>query len=647
MFYIAHSFAKPKYHNSTNLKALIHFRLLLIVGIAIAGLYAYLWYRENYDPSVVGSEYILKDYTLYPTDDTTVKSDYPSKNYGEEESLIVDGRPHRVTYMKFDLSEFRGKRLESAKLRVKPITVHTTGQTVRKVSNTSWKESTLTYKNKPGMGGKITEITDANEGESLSIDVLSYAEDRRGKLMSLAIENTKDSDSLEIISKESKKNKPYLLITVREPISNPDPDPTPTVQPNPTPSTTPLPTGRPTPTPTPTPIPTVTPSPTPVITPTPNPGATGISAWISADEVRRLPITGQSGCANGSLCANAWNGIVNIANGRWGDPDLSRYAGLSHSQSVYAGALVAVRCANANCPGVDAEAMRTKVVSALNAIVGTEQDALPPGISGEFLAPYRQFPRYVIAAQLIGFNGWPQNYRNSGKNYVDYMRSTKFMMTSTQGRGATFKEQHDAYASNGNTMGGFARIITSAYLNDRADLDQAWLTFRRYVGDTSVGPNIGINDDGQSWFYGSYSSTPHVGINPAGATCHGTGYPADGAIPADQGRGGLCPSGANTAPGYTQYPWEGLQGIFAQAEVFKRLGYNVNGSNPYQIQNRALLRATEYQWYLQDKFGGDWYDKGRSSWVKHLVYKNYGVKRVDYTAVDGGRNIGFTQWTHQ
>jgi hypothetical protein len=82
--------------------------------------------------------------------------------------------------------------------------------------------------------------------------------------------------------------------------------------------------------------------------------------------------------------------------------------------------------------------------------------------------------------------------------------------------------------------------------------------------------------------------------------------------------------------------------------MLHRLGYtDPSGNDPWRINDSALLRAVQYQWYLQSRFGGDWYDARRAAWVKHLANYIYGYKPLDYDAVDGGRNMAFTQWTHQ
>ena len=238
---------------------------------------------------------------------------------------------------------------------------------------------------------------------------------------------------------------------------------------------------------------------------------------------------------------------------------------------------------------------------------------------------------------------WGAGYKGA-VNYVDYMFRAKFTFRVGDGGGAFADEPLPGCASNGCVMGAAMYTATVAYLKNAALLDGAWRQFQRYTGNNSIGNPIVFSSAGGNWYH---NNSAKLAINPKGATCAGSSYPADGVIPNDQGRGGSCPSNPNQAPGYTQYPWEGLQGIYAQALMLYRLGYkDSSGKNPFQINDSALLRAVQYQWYLQNKFGGSWYDKGRAAWVKHLANLFYGFSPIQYDASDGGRNMSHTQWTH-
>jgi hypothetical protein len=78
------------------------------------------------------------------------------------------------------------------------------------------------------------------------------------------------------------------------------------------------------------------------------------------------------------------------------------------------------------------------------------------------------------------------------------------------------------------------------------------------------------------------------------------------------------------------------------------LGYrDAQGRSPWEIGDKALLRAIQYQWYLQQKFGGKWYSPTYHSDLQHLAFLHYGFKPVDYDAVGGSKNLCFEQWSHQ
>jgi hypothetical protein len=202
-------------------------------------------------------------------------------------------------------------------------------------------------------------------------------------------------------------------------------------------------------------------------------------------------------------------------------------------------------------------------------------------------------------------------------------------------------------------MAGAARIAAAAYLDDREDLDKAWLVFRQYSGDGTLDvltDNYSSYSRGSDWIP---DESIFVGINPKGSI-NSVGYNIDGVIPNDQSRGGSF----KTPPGYTQYPWEGLQGAYMQALVLSRTGYPA-----WDINDQAMLRAVEYQWFLDQEFTpnystSDWWDDNRDVWVKYLALKAYGENNVDFYVCgittdqcsfrhDEGRINGFTTWTHQ
>ncbi|MDQ3099673.1 MAG: hypothetical protein M3Q44_08065 [bacterium] len=379
------------------------------------------------------------------------------------------------------------------------------------------------------------------------------------------------------------------------------------------------------------PSPTRSSSPTPDRTPTP-PGLVHSGIWISQQEIASLPTTGA-----------AWNAVLATANGNIGTANMSDQNS-GHPTRTIAVALAAVRLNN--------EALKTKAVDALISAIGTENnpdpDCAAPQFGARGLAIARNVIGYAIAADILNLRSSGYNPGGNGDKFQQWMDAIRHRKNCDSNGAAAFSftlMDTPGTTSNGNSLGLASRLAAAGYLGDKADADLVWLAFRKYAGDTSVGPNYTPNSYSGNW---KASVNPYVGINPKGAFCSGASstYPADGAIPNDQGRGGNCPTNPNTAPGYTAYPWEGLQGAYAQAVILDRMGYkDAAGNDSWHVANSALLRAVQYQWYLQSKFGGSWYDPQRAAWVKHLAFYVYGYKPAAYASSGGGRNMDWTQWT--
>jgi hypothetical protein len=114
--------------------------------------------------------------------------------------------------MKFDLSSLAGMHVTSAKLRFRVANDASTAvQTVKSVTNTSWSESTLTYKNRPALGNPIQTFTGSITNSWLEIDITSQVIANLGQPMSLGIDEV-SSNSMNIYTKESSTYKPILVI---------------------------------------------------------------------------------------------------------------------------------------------------------------------------------------------------------------------------------------------------------------------------------------------------------------------------------------------------------------------------------------------------------------------------------------------------
>ena len=276
----------------------------------------------------------------------------------------------------------------------------------------------------------------------------------------------------------------------------------------------------------------------------------------------------------------------------------------SHDIATMGAALYAARTGD--------QATRDRVVAALESAIGTENGA-------RWLAIGRNLGAYIIAADLIDLRSGPVYDWLAG-----FMSRT--LAHNNNGSQITFRQSAWQSGSNASAQEGFAFTALAVYLGDTEALSWSWDAFLRYAGDRTSPHTITSNSD----VWQEIPSDP-VGIQNAGATKNGCSIA--GAISNDMSRGGsnVC------SPGYTQYPWVGMEGSVPAALVFERAGYPA-----FTIQSSAIKRASDYLWAL----GGDWYDTTRAREVKQLINWRYDLDRP-VAAGTGGRTFGFTEWTHR
>jgi hypothetical protein len=399
--------------------------------------------------------------------------------------------------------------------------------------------------------------------------------------------------------------------TVQQPapeqaVNTPAPTQTPSASPSAAPTAAPTtavissPSPVPTPTATPSPVPTATATPAPTATATPVPVAvsapTGAGIWISSSQLMSKPM---SGAAWDAIAAQRLVGTgANLAD-----------QNSNHDVQTLGAALYAARTGDA--------ATRARVIAALESAIGTEKGA-------RWLAIGRNLGAYALAADLMGIHSGPIH------NWLASFNTIK-LAHNNNGTPITFRQSAWGSGSNASAQEGFAHAALNAYLGNRAELDWSWNAFRRYVGDRSSPHKISSNSD--SWQ--QIPSDP-VGIQNKGATKNGIRL--DGAISNDMSRGGDF----KWPPGYTAYPWVGLEGAVPAAVIFERAGYRA-----FAHQDAALGRAAAYLWFLRVETGdANWYDASRAKDIKHLLNAFYSLNYPAASPAGAGRTVGYTDWTH-
>ncbi|CAN5122882.1 hypothetical protein BH09PAT1_BH09PAT1_0930 [soil metagenome] len=363
--------------------------------------------------------------------------------------------------------------------------------------------------------------------------------------------------------------------------------------------------------------------PTDTITTQPTPtvprGNTNNGIWISTAQVKSRPASGPEWDAMLATAQNASATGAQISNQ---DSD--------HDIYTLAMALV---CVNQNNAAMCAKA-RSAVVGAIN----TEQ-------GGRWLAVGRNLGSYIIAADLLNLHADanPASEGSRVEAWLNRFYTRTLQNNNDPTKQITFRDSAWGSASNSSAQEGFAYTILSLYLNKKEGVDWSWNGFRRYAGDRTSTHYLIANDIG--WHL--YSSPSHpgppadtddpVGIQDAGSTKGGCRL--DGAISNDMSRGGTY----SCNPGFTPYPWVGLEGVVPAAVVFHRAGYPA-----FTIANNAILRTHEYLWDVRQRTGNSgWFDGTRANEVIHLVNVAYNKNFLMNTPVAGsGRTVDFTLWTH-
>lgn len=147
-------------------------------------------------------------------DDAYVIASIPKANFGSVLQLIAGNNPRATTYLKFDLTPFAGHKLVKAQLRIQVGSDSSSGShRLKKVSNTSWTQSSITYSNRPGLGDSIENFNARPNNVWKEIAVTGYVSGKMGQQVSFAID-TASADSASFYSTES-NNKPILVLTFR------------------------------------------------------------------------------------------------------------------------------------------------------------------------------------------------------------------------------------------------------------------------------------------------------------------------------------------------------------------------------------------------------------------------------------------------
>lgn len=313
--------------------------------------------------------------------------------------------------------------------------------------------------------------------------------------------------------------------------------------------------------------------------------------WICPDEMQALPTQG-----------TAWAAVKGLADRPRPTPHVADQNDNADVQTL-ALALVYGRTGEIR--------YRTAVIEQIRAAIGTER-------TGNVLALGRNLPGYVIAADIVGL---PPDLDETFRAWLTGALDEPL-------QGATLRTIHERRPNNWGTHAGSARLAIARYLGDDAEVERVAAIFRAWVGDRTVAHGFRFGEP-------SWQGDPAfpAGINRAGASRDGK--PLDGVLPDDQRR---CCDRFTWPPPHENYVYEALQGVLAQAQMLARAGH----ADVWDWQDKALLRA--FRW-LYEVAG--YAASGDDSWQPYLINRVYGTRFSAPAPSRPGKNVGFTDWTHE
>ena len=150
--------------------------------------------------------------TFTATADSYVSGGAATTNFGTSTMLGVDNSPAEVAYLKFDMSAYAGRTLQSAALQLRSAGSGSTGTQNVKLSPSEWTEGGITYNARPTLGAGIGTLgpTTTNTNYTVSLGLSGTI----GPQLSLGID-ANSSDGLDLNSREAGSTAaPKLVLTL-------------------------------------------------------------------------------------------------------------------------------------------------------------------------------------------------------------------------------------------------------------------------------------------------------------------------------------------------------------------------------------------------------------------------------------------------
>jgi Calcineurin-like phosphoesterase len=147
-------------------------------------------------------------YTFDSVADAYVASDFPSTNYGLSGTIRALSSPEYRSYLRFVVSDISGT-VTNATLRLYAASSSATGHQIKRVTDQTWEEGTITYANAPSVGALIGSSGNFASGNWTSVNVTSLV---NGNGVYDLVLTTTSSSNMNFNSRDASSNRPQLVI---------------------------------------------------------------------------------------------------------------------------------------------------------------------------------------------------------------------------------------------------------------------------------------------------------------------------------------------------------------------------------------------------------------------------------------------------
>lgn len=154
--------------------------------------------------------------TLSPVADSFVLSGSAGTNFGSRPAVEVDASPVSIGYLRYDLSAYAGRAVQSATLALRVSTSGSPGrQDVKLVTDDGWTEAGLTFANRPALSSSLGAFGPTVVDTTYTVPLAAAAvQGELGQALSLGLDTT-STNGVDIASRETPTPPQLVLVMNR------------------------------------------------------------------------------------------------------------------------------------------------------------------------------------------------------------------------------------------------------------------------------------------------------------------------------------------------------------------------------------------------------------------------------------------------